>query len=71
MSKYRTGFLSNSVLYLSRTGAYNRTSRTAARPAKFYLARPLPAAGVEEGARVDKVARVDEGDLFYTGTPGV
>ena len=31
-------------------GAYNRTSGPAARPPKIYLPRPVPAAGVEEGA---------------------
>ena len=59
-------------------GAYNRTSRPAPRPAKFYLARPLPAAGVEEdagveeGAGVEEEASVEEGasvkELSYIGT---
>ena len=37
---------------VSYKGAYNRTSKPAARPAKFYLARQTPAPGVEKGAGV-------------------
>ena len=32
------------ITYDSTLGGYNRTSRPAARQAKIYLARPLPAA---------------------------
>ena len=68
-----------------RLGAYNGTSRPAVRPAKIYLARPLPLpyfvytgcgveeAGVEEvfytGPLPYKVGSTPAGTLFYTGIP--
>ena len=73
---------SDNYFHSPKSGAYNRTSRPAAQPPKFYLAQPVPAAGVEEGAGVEEVypgrrgrwAGVEEvfypDNLFYNGGRG-